>query len=55
MMNIFADMMNVATRQGDWPMRPQPRPPEPQDRRTRDEAERERARTRRTMRDTGLL
>jgi hypothetical protein len=55
MLNIFANMMNVATRQDRWGAPDHWRDRRASDRRSRDELERDRARSMRALRDVGRL
>lgn len=55
MLSVFANMMNVATRQDGWTKPVKGPGSAAPDRRGRDEAERDRARLRRGMTDAGRL
>jgi hypothetical protein len=55
MLNIYATMMNVATRQQDWPAPDRWRHRDAPDRRKPDEVKRDRTRTRRAFRLTGIM
>lgn len=55
MLNIFATMMNVATRQDRWSAPDHWRDRRAPDRRSRDEVERDRDRSMRAFRDIGRL